>query len=203
MTIRKTTKHVTIPRALQGRYFKAADAAAVGISRPKLYQLFRNGYVVRVGRGLFAPTRLDLKGQETLAEATAHVPQGVICLLSALSFHGLTTQLPHQVWMAIPEKAWKPVTTSLPLHIVRFSGPAYTEGIEEHQVGQARVRVYNPAKTVADCFKYRNKIGLDVALEALRDYWRQRKGTMDELLQYAEICRVARVIRPYIEALVQ
>ena len=105
--------------------------------------------------------------------------------------------------MAIPEKAWKPRADSFQLHIVRFSGAAYGEGIEEHRVGHSLIRVYSPAKTVADCFKYRNKIGTDVALEALHDYWRQRRGSVDELLHYARICRVANVMRPYLESLVQ
>lgn len=186
--------------AMDGRVFRASDARAVGVSRQAVYDLWHRGRLIRVGRGLFALGDLDLGPYETLAEAAARVPNGIVCLLSALAFHGLTTQSPHEVWLAIPEKAWKPRPDDLPLRFVRFSGAAYHEGIEEHRVGRLVVRVYGPAKTVADCFKYRNKIGLDIALEALQDYWRQRPGSLDDLLRYARVCRVANVMRPYIEA---
>ncbi|MBI4496612.1 MAG: transcriptional regulator [Chloroflexi bacterium] len=188
---------------MRGRVFTVREAVSAGIPRHAIYALWHRDQLVHVGHGLFAMPRLDLGQHETLAEAAKRVPNGVICLLSALAFHGLTTQSPQDVWMAIPEKAWKPRTDSLPLHVVRFSGPAYREGVEEHRVGRMPIRVYSPAKTVADCFKYRNKFGLEVALEALRDYWRQRRGSLDELVRYAEVCRVANVMRPYLEALVQ
>jgi predicted transcriptional regulator of viral defense system len=135
-------------------------------------------------------------------EVSKRIPAGVICLLSALEFHGLTTQMPARVWIAIDPKAWRPRTGHLPVRIVRFSGPALTEGVESYDLERARVRVYSVAKTVADCFKYRNKVGLDVALEALREGWRERRFTMDELWRYARICRVANVIQPYAEAIV-
>ncbi len=191
------------PRTLQRRLFRTRDAEAAGLPRARLYRLVRAGQVTQLGRGLFSAGTIDLDGRETLAEAAVAVPNGVVCLLSALAFHGLTTQQPRDVWMAIAEKAWKPVASGVPLRIVRFSGPALTEGVETHRIGSAELRVYSPAKTLADCFKYRNKIGLDLALEALRDYTRQRKGTLDELMRYAAICRVANVMRPYLEALVE
>ena len=124
-----------------------------------------------------------------------------MCLLSALRFHGLTTQAPSEVWIALDPKAWKPKADGLPLRVVRMSGKALVEGVKEHQIEGVMVRVYNPAKTVADCFKYRNKIGLDVALEALRDYQHKLRAGRDDLWRYAKICRVARVMRPYLEAL--
>jgi predicted transcriptional regulator of viral defense system len=136
-----------------------------------------------------------------LALASAAVPQGVICLLSALRFHGLGTQLPSQVWIAIDRRARRPGLKYPPLRVVRYTGSALTEGIREHRVEGQPVRVYGVTKTLADCFKYRNKIGLDVALEALREAWRSRRFTMDELERYARICRVQRVMRPYLEAL--
>ncbi len=188
---------------MRGRVFKASDATAAGVSRPAVYDLWHRGQLIRVGRGLFALNGLDLGPHQSLAEAATQVPNGIVCLLSALAFHGLTTQNPHEIWMAIPEKAWKPRFDDLPLHFVRFSGEAYHGGIEDHPVGRVVLRVYGPAKTVADCFKYRNKIGLDVALEALQDYWRQRRGSLDELHRYARICRVANVMRPYLEAVIQ
>ena len=125
----------------------------------------------------------------------------MVCLLSALRFHELTTQLPSRVWLAIDTKAWRPIEDSLPLEIVYFSGLALSEGVEQHAIEQVSVGVYCVAKTVADCFKYRNKIGLDVALEALRECQRTRKCTMDDLWHYAKICRVANVMRPYLEAI--
>ena len=192
-----------LKQKVRGRVFKVSEAASIGIPRHAVYDLWHRGQLTRVGRGLFATNSLNLGLHETLAEAAKQVPKGIVCLLSALSFHRLTVQNPREVWMAIPEKAWKPRAYSLPLHFVRFSGAAYSEGIEEQRVGRTRVCVYNPAKTVADCFKYRNKIGTDVALEALQDYWHQRRGSLDELLHYARICRVANVMRPYLEALVQ
>ncbi len=122
----------------------------------------------------------------------------MVCLLSALRFHDLTTQAPHEVWMAIDVKARRPKEEILPLRIVRFSGEALTAGVGEHEVEGVGVKVYGPAKTVADCFKYRNKVGVDVAVEALRDCWRSRKATMDELWAAARICRMGNVMRPYL-----
>jgi len=143
----------------------------------------------------------EFSESHSFAEASKQVPEGVICLLSALSFHGFTTQVPHKVWMAIDFKAWKTKTTSIPLGIVRFSGKALESGIQKHRVYDVEVKVYSPAKTVADCFKYRNKIGLDVALEALREGWREKRFAMDELSKFAGICRVSNVMRPYLESL--
>lgn len=133
--------------------------------------------------------------------ACKRVPHGVVCLLSALRFHEMTTQAPFEVWMAVDRSARLPEAPDLPLRIVRFSGEALSQGIEIHEVEGAEVRVYAPSKTVADCFKYRSKLGVDVAVEALRDYLRLRKGTVDELWRYAGVCRVQSVMRPYLEAL--
>ena len=134
-------------------------------------------------------------------EACKRVPRGVVCLLSALQFHKLTTQAPSEVWLALDRKARAPREGGQPLRFVRMSGRALTEGIEDHRIEGVAVKVYKPAKTVADCFKYRNKIGLDVALEALRDYRQKHRAGMDELWRFAKICRVERVMRPYLEAL--
>jgi predicted transcriptional regulator of viral defense system len=136
-----------------------------------------------------------------MAEACKRVPGGVVCLLSALQFHDLTTQLPFEVWLALDVKARKPAVEFPPLRIVRFSAEALSKGIETHRVEGVTVRVYNVPKTVADCFKYRNKIGLDVALEALRECRRKRLATIDELWRYAKICRVSKVMQPYLQAM--
>ncbi|MFC1806268.1 type IV toxin-antitoxin system AbiEi family antitoxin domain-containing protein [Planctomycetota bacterium] len=178
------------------------DVEAHGIPRQYLYLLHKRGLVRRVGRGLYVLPDEEPTEHHTLAEACKRVPNGVVCLLSALRFHGLTTQAPFEVWLAIGRQAWKPRVDAPPVRLVRFSGKALEEGIGEHNIEGVIVKVYCAAKTVADCFKYRNKIGLDVAIEALRDCRREKAATNDELWHYAEICRVARVMRPYLEAIV-
>jgi predicted transcriptional regulator of viral defense system len=136
-----------------------------------------------------------------LAQARKAVPRGVVCLLSALRFYEIGTQGPHQIWIALDRRAARPRVSNPSIKVVRFSGESLTEGIEEHDIAGIPVRIYSPSKTVADCFKYRNKIGLDVAIEALREAVRARKCTADELWRYAKICRVSRVMRPYMEAI--
>ena len=181
---------------------RSRDLAKYGIAREYLTRLTRAGLLERAGRGLYVLPDAELTEHHSLAEAAKRVPTGIVCLLSALRFHELTTQAPFEVWLALPPTARHPRPGSPPLRVVRFSGLALNEGIEEHVIEGVRVRVYNPAKTVADCFKYRNKIGLDVALEALRETWRARRATMEELWRYAEVCRVSSVMRPYLESLI-
>jgi len=181
---------------------RARDLAQHGIAREYLTRLVRAGLLERTGRGIYILPDTDLTEHHSLAEAAKRFPAGIVCLLSALRFHDLTTQAPFEVWLALPPSARAPRAGWPPLRVVRFSGSALTEGVEEHVIERARVRVYSPAKTVADCFKYRNKIGLDVALEALRETWRARRATMDELWRYAEVCRVTTVMRPYLESLI-
>lgn len=176
------------------------DLDAYGIPRIYLHRLCERGDLQRVGRGLYVLAGADVSESHTLAEACKRVPHGVVCLLSALRFHGLTTQSPFEVWLAIPSRARRPRVSYPTLRFVRFSARCLEAGVEEHSVEGVTVRVFSPAKTVADCFKYRNKIGLDVALEALRDCRRQKTCTNDELWQYATLCRVANVMRPYMEA---
>jgi predicted transcriptional regulator of viral defense system len=178
------------------------DLERHGIPRQYLRFLQKEALVQRVGRGLYIAADAELSAEHSLAEACKRVPHGVVCLLSALRFHELTTQAPFEVWLAIEPKSWLPRVDYPPLRIVRFSGRAFASDVERHQVENVPVKVYSPAKTVADCFKYRNKIGLDVALEALRDCWRKRRATMDELWQAADTCRMTNVMRPYLESLV-
>jgi predicted transcriptional regulator of viral defense system len=180
---------------------RVRDLAAHRIHPEYLRRLCRQGLLTRTTRGLYVPADASPTENRTLAEASKRVPAAVVCLLSALRFHGLTTQLPFEVWLAIDRRARRPRDAQLPLRIVRFSGPALTTGVQHHTIEGVSVKVYSPAKTVADCFKYRIKIGLDVALEALRDCRRQRRATPDDIWQAARICRVARVMRPYLEAL--
>jgi predicted transcriptional regulator of viral defense system len=172
-----------------------------GLPRMALSRLAKKGLVQRLARGLYALPHVDLGEKHTLAEVCKRVPHGVVCLLSALSHHEIGTQNPHRVWLAIDCKARLPKQNGLPLKVVRFSGKALTEGVQEYDVKGVTVRVYCPAKTVADCFKYRDKIGLDVVLEALRDSWRSNLVTMDDLWKYAKICRMTKVMRPYLETL--
>jgi predicted transcriptional regulator of viral defense system len=176
------------------------DLAARGMPGSYLHRLARQGVLERVGRGLYRIAGEEVSERQSLAEACKRVPHGVVCLLSALQFHELTTQSPFEVWIAIDVKARRPKLDYPPLRVVRFSKEALAQGVTTHDVDGVEVRVYEAAKTVADCFKYRNKIGLDVALEALQDYRRQRKS-MDKLWRYAEVCRVAKVMRPYVEAM--
>jgi len=181
---------------------RPCDLDPYNIPRIYLSRLCASGKLQRIGRGLYTLPGNAVTEHHSLAEACKRVPKGVVCLLSALRFHKLTTQAPFEVWLGIGVKAWQPRMEYPPLRIVRFSHTAFSAGVEEHQVEGVTVHVYSPAKTVADCFKYRNKIGLDVALEALRDVLRDRKCTVDELWQYAKICRVAEIMRPYMEAMV-
>lgn len=180
---------------------RAQDLRQEGLSRQALIRLYQRGVLDRPSRGLYVLAGADFTENHSLAEATKLVPNGVVCLLSALRFHDLTTQEPHEVWLAIDNKAWKPDVVSPPLRIVRFSGQALSFGVEPQEVEGVTVRIYSPAKTVADCFKFRNKIGLDVAIEALRDCWQQKKATMDQFWKAAKTCRMSNVMRPYMEAL--
>ena len=184
----------------QTRVLRPRDVAALGISRTYLNKLHAQGILDRPSRGLYVLKDDEPSERRTLVEACRRVPRGVLCLLSALQFHELTTQAPFEVWLAIHPKARMPRVDDPPLRIVRFSGPALTPGVQTHSVEGVPVHVYSPAKTVADCFKYRNKIGMDVALEALRDCFRRRKATADEIWIAAKACRMTNVMRPYLEA---
>jgi predicted transcriptional regulator of viral defense system len=201
MRTKSPTRQV-LQLARQHGVLRARDLAPYGIARECLTRLTRAGLLERAGRGLYVLPDADLTEHHSLAEAAKRVPAGIVCLLSALRFHDLTTQAPFEVWLALPPTARRPQMDAPPLRIVRFSGRALAEGVEEHIIEGVRVRVYSPAKTVADCFKYRNKIGLDVALEAMREAWRASRATLDELWHFAEVCCVATVMRPYLEMLI-
>nr|WP_313656911.1 type IV toxin-antitoxin system AbiEi family antitoxin domain-containing protein [Achromobacter ruhlandii] len=181
---------------------RARDVAALSLPTIILSRLVRDGRLRRVGRGVYARPDRPLSEHISLAEVALRVPRGVICLLSALRIHGLGTQVPHQVWLAIPQNSPTPRVDRPSLRPVRMSGHALTEGIQSMRIDGLDVPIFNAAKTIADCFKYRNKIGIDVALEALRDGWEQRKVSMDELSHYADIDRVSNVMRPYVESII-
>lgn len=180
---------------------RAADLEAHGIPRNEIYRLLRKGLVERQARGIYSASEHPVTAEHTLAQVAKQVPSGVFCLLTALRFHELTTQAPAEVWLALPENARKPKLAHPRLRVARFSGPALTEGIETLRVEGVDVRIYSAAKTVADCFKYRNKVGIDVAVEALRDFSRRHRGGANELARFARICRVSRVMQPYLDAI--
>jgi predicted transcriptional regulator of viral defense system len=169
------------------------------ISRQALSRLVDRGDLVRIGRGLYRRPDHEVTAHHSLAIAAKRVPKGTVCLLSALQFHDLATRNPLDVWFAIGHKDRAPSVDAVSLRIVRMSSDARTEGVQEHNIEGVSVPIYEPAKTVADCFKYRSRVGLDVALEALRDF-HEEGGSMDALWHYADLCRVHTVIRPYLEA---
>ncbi|MBU3725331.1 MAG: transcriptional regulator [Burkholderiaceae bacterium] len=181
---------------------RGRDLAKVGASGATLQRLLQEGILVRVNRGLYvAPYRGKVGEPDQLAQLTIRYPNAVFCLLTALQIHGITTQSPHEVWIAISHKARAPSINYPPLRIMRFSDPTL-DVVQVCIDGVIHIPVTSIAKTIADCFKFRNKIGLDVALEALRDAWQKQKVTMDELWAAAGDCRVANVMRPYLESLV-
>lgn len=196
-----TDRDRTLKLARRRQGVTSRELGMAGIHRQVLSRLVAEGELERIARGLYRPPEQSISEHHGLAIAAAAVPHAVVCLLSALQYHGIGTQLPSEVWMAIDRRARRPALRYPPLRIVRYSGAALTQGVGSHVVEGRTVKVYNVAKTLADCFKYRNKIGLDVALEALREAWRAKRFTMDELERYAAICRVQRVMRPYLEAL--
>ena len=181
---------------------RSRDVETRGIPREYLLRLYRQGLLRRAARGVYALADASVNEHHSLAVVSKIVPHAVVCLLSALRFHGLTTQDPHQIWIAINNKARRPSLETPSLRVVRFSGKALTEGIGTHTIEGVPVRVYSVAKTIGDCFKYRHKIGIDVAVEALKDALRHKRTTIDEIHRFAKVCRVDRVMRPYLEAIV-
>jgi predicted transcriptional regulator of viral defense system len=181
----------------------AADATAHGIPRGRLPRLAAAGLLERIARGRYRLAGGEVSEHHTLALATAIAPSAVICLLSALQYHEIGVQAPAEVWIALERGSWRPRPAYPPLHVVYFSEASFTTGVEHHVIEGRPAPIYSIAKTVADCFKWRNQIGLDVALEALADAWRQHRLLLAALNQFASINRVQRVMQPYIEALIQ
>lgn len=177
-----------------------SEALARGISRYSLYSLRDKGVIERISRGVYRLVELPPISNPDLVTVSLRFPQVVICLISALAFHEITTQIPHAVSAAVPRQSWQPKLDYPPLALHRFSDKAYKAGIEEHLIDGVTVKVYNPEKTLADCFKFRNKIGMDVVLEALKLYRSRKTFALDALLKYAAICRVKKVMLPYLEA---
>ena len=213
----KTSNNVSIVRRfdIQGRavmnrivelarergVIRPRDLTLLGINRNRLRDLVRSGEIVKTGRGLYTLAEFDVTESHTLVEAVRAQSNGVICLLSALSFHGLGTQLPHEVWIAVPYGGRITKTDAVPMRTVVVRPPAYAAGIEVHRLEGIDVPIYSVAKTVADCFKFRSKVGLNVAIESLREALRDRRCTREEIRAYARADRVEQVMRPYMEAL--
>lgn len=183
--------------------FCASDAAAAGIHSAWLSRAAAEGTLERVARGRYRLAGRETTEHHTLALVASRAPAAVVCLLSALQFHHIGTQTPVEVWIAVERRVARPHMSYPPLRVARFSGAAFTEGVERHVIEGQEVRVYTLAKTIADCFKFRNRIGLDVALEALNDAWQQRRLSLADLNDYARIDRVQSVMQPYIEAVIQ
>lgn len=185
----------------QGGMLRMADAVRLGIHRNTLYRMVDEKLIERISRGLYRLTDAEPLGNPDLVAVTAKVPDGVICLISALAFHNLTTQIPHEVYVAISRNSEPPRIDYPPVRSFRFSGKAFSEGIERPLVDGIRIPIYNREKTIADCFKFRNQIGLDTAMEAIKFYKDQPKRNVGSLIKYATVCRVSKIIRPYLEAI--
>jgi len=184
-----------------GGVLRTTEALRSGIHPRTLYAMRDSGLLERVSRGVYRLAGSPPLGNPDLVTVATRIPSGVICLISALSFHELTTQIPHEVHVALPSGAEEPRLDHPPIRTYRFAGQSFTEGAETHEVDGVAVRIYSPEKTLADCFRFRNRIGLDTAIEALRSYRERGSIKVDELMRYASICRVKTVIRPYLEAI--
>lgn len=177
-----------------------SEALAHGITRYMLYTLRDKGIIEQVTRGVYRLAELPPIGNPDLVTVSLRFPNAVICLISALAFHGITTQIPHEVSVAVPRDSRMPSLDFPPIRAHKFSEDTFQAGIEEHRIDGVSVRIYSPEKTLADCFKFRNKIGMDVVLEALKLYRERKKFNLAEVLEYARICRVDKVMKPYLEA---
>ena len=198
----KSTHEKLLMRLVRSRkLLRARDLAEQGLPTITLTRLVQAGKLDRVARGLYALPHAAMSEHRSLAEVALRVPRGVVCLLSALQFHEIGTQAPFEVWLAIPNRDTPPRIEYPPIRIVRMSDDALTDGVQRKRIDGVEVPIFNPARTVVDCFKFRNKIGLDVAIEALREGWRERRFSVDELWHHATLQRVANVMRPYIEAI--
>ncbi|MBM3734130.1 MAG: transcriptional regulator [Acidimicrobiia bacterium] len=197
----RTQGYKALALLAKGGMARLREFKAAGVAEETVVRLVREGQIVRLARGLYQRPGAKLAANHTLAEAAKLVPQGVVCLISALQFHGLTVQTPSAVWVAIDRTARKPRISYPPIRFVRFGGRARTLGVAEHRIEGVSVRIFDAAKTVVDCFRYRHKIGLDVALEGMREALRQRRCKPDDIRRYAVACRAWSVVRPYLEAM--
>ena len=180
---------------------RTAQALKAGIHPKTLYAMRDSGVLELISRGVFRLSDSPPLSNPDLVTVAARVPSGVICLISALSFHEITTQIPHDVHVALPRGAEEPRLDYPPIRTYRFTGEAFTAGVDAYDLDGVSISIYSPEKTLADCFKFRNKVGLDTVVEAIRFYRERRSIKVDDLMRYAKICRVNRVMRPYLEAI--
>jgi len=198
----KTIKEQILDVAKKKSVFRAGDIPDASEPRSTLSRMVSQGKLIRVGHGLYSLPNADIGENHSLAEAMKRYPSGVICLISALYFHGIGTQMPYETWMMRQDRRMTP-EKDFPVRFVYCTGDVFMYGVEKHTIEGTDVNIYTPAKTIADCFKYRNKIGLDVAVEALREGWRAKLFKMDDLWAAVKVCRVQSIIQPYVEMLVQ
>jgi len=185
----------------RGGMLKTGEALSAGIHPRTLYKMHRSGILEQLTRGLYRLADLPPLGNPDLVSVSLKIPNGVICLISALAYHEITTQVPHEVYVALDRGTETPRLNHPPLRVFWFSGESFTVGIEKHKIDSVPVRIYSPEKTIADCFKYRNKIGLDIAIEALKLYRERKRFRIDDLVKFSKACRVEKIMRPYLEAL--
>lgn len=178
------------------------EVEEAGVERMYLTRMVSKGLIVKIARGLYSLPGTDFKGYESYVEIAKKVPAGIIFLISALNFHNITTQISGKVHIAVKNNTWKPEIASVDVKYYSLNDPAYSFGIEKHKINKATIKVYSPAKTVADCFKFRNKVGIDVAVEALKETVRSKRATIAEIYEAAKICGVNKVIQPYMESIV-
>ncbi|PAU95405.1 transcriptional regulator [Aliifodinibius salipaludis] len=184
-----------------GGILRTSEALDEGIYRRTLYHMEEKGFLTKLERGVYKLSDTDMLSNPDLAIVAKKIPKAKLCLVSALDFHEMTTEIPHKVHIALPRTSRDPKLDHPPIKVYRFSGKSLTEGVKEHEVDGIKVQIYNPAKTIADCFKFRNKIGLDIAIEALKDGMRENKTSFNDIERFANICRVQNVIRPYAETI--
>ena len=185
-----------------GGLIRTKEALEKGVHRRTLYGLRAEGTIIRISRGLYQLSDIEIPAQVGLAEIAKRVPNGIICLISALAFHELTTQTPHYVWLAIERKTRKPKIEYPPLRVFFFSGDMFSRGITIHKIMNQKVKIYDAPKTVIDCFRWQKAVGLDVAIEAAKEYLKRRESSPSELVHYAKICKVEKLVRPYLQAIV-
>jgi predicted transcriptional regulator of viral defense system len=185
----------------RGGMLKTSEALSAGIHPRTLYEMQRSGILDQLTRGLYRLADLPPLGNPDLVSVSLKIPDGVLCLISALAYHEITTQVPHEVYVALERGTETPRLNHPPLRVFWFSGQSFTAGIEKHKIDGVPARIYSPEKTIADCFKYRNKIGLDIAIEALKLYQERKRFKRDDLVKFSQVCRVGQIMRPYLEAL--
>ncbi len=205
MNKQNSTNKYEAPQALfqkHGGMLRTSKALSLGIHPETLYAMRDAGVIEKISRGVYRLADLPPLGNPDLVATAARIPDGVVCLISALDYHEITTQIPHEIYIAIARNASPAKIDYPPVRFFRFSDQAFTAGIETHTLDSVPVRIYGPEKTIVDCFKYRNKIGLETAIEALRFYQKKKGFNPNEIMRFAAICRVDKIMRPYLEAII-